>query len=330
MNKIPILSLVFISIISLGNAQKNKLDFNISNFYEVNMGHSYIEFSVLYMGYAKVKGRFADFDGMFRYDENDLSKTSISLSIKTESIDTDNDWRDNDLKSDAWLAVEKFRQISFQSTRVIKSTEGFDIVGNLTIRDSTKEVTIKMNRPSGVLIDTRGDSQVIFTGNVSINRTDYGVEGKRWSKIKEGIAGVGSNVAIEVSILGKRMNAKNLSGWFRNEERSHSKIYKVLNDSGTEEAVKTFRELKKSDERVSVKTLGLVGQLLLRTGRPKEALKIFRENAKAFPNEAMAYNSLGEGFAENGDLKNAKIAFQKALTLDIGNIKAFEILRHLK
>jgi len=123
----------------------------IRQFYEVNRGHSYLEFSVLYMGYAKVKGRFADFEGMLRFDENDLSNTSISLSIKIESIDTDLDWRDNDLKSDAWFDAEKFPKIYFQSKRIISKDQAFDVVGDFTIRDVTKEVTVSMNPPSGVL-----------------------------------------------------------------------------------------------------------------------------------------------------------------------------------
>ncbi len=54
----------------------------------------------------------------------------------------------------------------------------------------SKEISIKMNKASGVLKDIRGESQVIFTGETSIDLTEYGVEGKKWSAIKEGIAGV--------------------------------------------------------------------------------------------------------------------------------------------
>ena len=185
--KTQLIILVAVLLAGSSIAQKKLPDKKIRQFYEINRGHSYLEFSVLYMGYAKVKGRFAEFEGMLRYDENDLLNTSISLNIKVASIDTDLDWRDNDLKSDAWFDAEKFPLMSFQSKRIIAKEQGFDVVGDLTIRDVTKEVTIIMNPPSGVLKDTRGDSQVIFTGNLTIDRTDYGIEGERWSKIKENI-----------------------------------------------------------------------------------------------------------------------------------------------
>ena len=85
--------IILVAVLLAGSsiAQKMSPDSKIRQFYEVNRGHSYLEFSVLYMGYAKVKGRFAEFEGMLRYDENDLSNTSISLNISTQSIDTDLD-----------------------------------------------------------------------------------------------------------------------------------------------------------------------------------------------------------------------------------------------
>jgi len=311
-------------------AQEKSTDPIIRQFYGVNRGHSYLEFSVLYMGYAKVKGRFADFEGMLRYDENDLSNTSISLNIKIESIDTDLDWRDNDLKSDAWFDAEKFPLMSFQSKRIISKEQGFDVVGDLTIRDVTKEVTINMNPPSGVLKDTRGDSQVIFTGNLTIDRTEYGVAGERWSKIKENIAGVGNYVDIEISILGKRMQTPNLSNWFRDEERAHSKIYKTMNDSGIKAAIKEFKSLRETDENLNANTLHLVGQMLLLDNKPEEALVIFKENVEAFPDDAAVYTDLGEGYAENGDLPNAIVSYERALKIDPQNMNAIEILRQIR
>ena len=322
--------IIMVAVLWAGSslAQEKLPDSKIRQFYEIDRGHSYLEFSVLYMGYAKVKGQFAEFEGMLRYDENDLSSTSISLNLKVASIDTDLDWRDSDLKSDAWFDAEKFPLISFQSKRIIAKEQGFDVVGDLTIKDVTKEVIVTMNPASGVLKDTRGDSQVIFTGNLTIDRKEYGVAGERWSKIKENIAGVGSNVDIEISILGKRMNARNLSGWFRNEERAHSKIYQAYNESGIDAALKEFKNLQETDEKLNANVLQLVGHMLLLTEKPEDALVIFQANVEAFPDNADTYTDLGEGYAENGDIKNAIVAYEKALTIDPENVNATEILRH--
>lgn len=190
------------------DGQKN---LSMGQFYPIDAGHSYLEFSIKYMGYAKVKGRFSEFSGMFRFDENNVINTSVTLIIKTESIDSDLEFRDNDLKSENWFDAKKFPAIIFKSKKVSTTKAGFEVTGDLTIRDVTKEVTLHMDPPSGVLKDVRGDAQVIFTGVTSLNRNDFGVEGKRWSAVKEGITAVDSEVKIEFSILGKQLKAANFS-----------------------------------------------------------------------------------------------------------------------
>jgi len=84
-------ALITMVIMSVKGQPKN---LNMSQFYPIDAGHSYLEFSIKYMGYAKVKGRFGEFSGMFRYDEADLANTSVTLLIKTESIDSDLEFRD--------------------------------------------------------------------------------------------------------------------------------------------------------------------------------------------------------------------------------------------
>lgn len=75
MKKIILFNVAVALAIATAFGQQSKLDIN--QFYPMDAGHSYIEFSIKYMGYAKVKGRFSEFAGMFRYDESDLSNTSV-------------------------------------------------------------------------------------------------------------------------------------------------------------------------------------------------------------------------------------------------------------
>lgn len=74
-------------------------DFKMSQIFSIDTGHSYVGFSIKYMGYAKVRGRFADFAGTIRYVDGDITKTSATVIIKTASLDTDLEFRDKDLKS---------------------------------------------------------------------------------------------------------------------------------------------------------------------------------------------------------------------------------------
>ncbi|MEE8367849.1 MAG: YceI family protein, partial [Thermoanaerobaculia bacterium] len=137
----------------------------MSQIYAIDRGHSYLGFSIRYMGFAKVRGRFSGFSGTVRFDENDVSTTSATVRIDVSSLNTEHDWRDKDLKSDQWFDAEEFPDILFQSTRAEKTSAGFDIVGDLTIRDVTREVRLVMDDFSGVIKDIRADSQVIFVGH---------------------------------------------------------------------------------------------------------------------------------------------------------------------
>jgi len=297
--------------------------------FPINVGHSYIGFQVKYMGYAKVRGRFAKFNGIVIYNEKDITSTSVSLVIHTESIDTDLDFRDNDLKSENWLEVEKYPEIRFISNKVRESKTGIDVYGSLTIKDVTKEVIVEMDKGSGVLGDSRGDSQVIFTGSILIDRTDYHVQGERWSKIREGIASVDSKVEIELSILGKRMNERNFRNWVRNPESPQGKIYALINEEGLDKGITEFKAMKNNNEELNANAMIIVGLMLMKENKVDDAIKVLTENVNAFPEDSNAHDTLAEAYLQKGDYKNATKYYQKSEELDPGNISAREILKHL-
>ena len=317
-----------ILLVNICHAQDGK--FNIVEFYPIENAHSYIGFSIKYMGYAMVRGRFETYRGTFRYDPDNVSKTSVSVSVDVNSIDTDHDWRDKDLKSENWFDVENFPKMHFVSTKAVSTASGFDLIGNLTIKDITKEIVFKMNPASGILKDIRGDFQVILTGEISIDRTDFGVEGKRWSAIKEGITGVANEVRVEISILGKQMNLDNLKNWVSDEKNPIGQIYKIISDQNLENGLKAFEGMKANpDIRLNVRTLDLVGQVLLKEERIAEAISIFKRNLETFPEESLVYDSYAHALAISGNLTDAKTFYQKALEKNPDNQNASEILRYL-
>jgi len=306
-------------------------DFNMSQIFGIDRGHSYVGFLVKYMGFARVRGRFTDFSGAIRYDENDITKTSATIIIKTESIDTDLDFRDRDLKSDNWFDVEKYPTIKFQSKRAAKTELGFDIIGDLTIKNVTKEVKIRMAQPSGVQNDVRGDSQVICTGSITIDRNDYGVEGKNWSRVVEGIMAVAPEIEIELSLLGKQINVSNFRNRVRNIKSPQGKIYKLIAESGIETGIEEFNKLKSENEsEIHEGILNIVGYMLLKEGNIDEAIEVFEQNADAYSDSPNVYDSLGEAYAVKGDKKNAIKYYEISLEKDPLNANALEVLRHLE
>ena len=327
MRKIILFYVLAVLAVTPALGQEKKLSMN--QFYPIDAGHSYLEFSIKYMGYAKVKGRFSEFSGMFRYDENELSNTSVTLMIKTESIDSDLEFRDNDLKSENWFDAKKFPTITLKSKSITKRKDGFDVIGDLTMKDITKEVQLHLGPPSGVLKDVRGDAQVIFTGSTSLNRNDFGVEGKRWSAVKEGITAVDSEVKIEFSILGKQLKAANFSNWVRDDQKPAGKLYKLIKEQGVTAGVTEFQKMK-TENAVDENALSAAGRMLLLEGKTEDAIKVFETNRDAFSTSSNVQFNLGEGYATKGDWNKAKESFDVALKLDPINPKALEVLRHIQ
>lgn len=331
MRKLLFLACVFaIEVVSLQSAVHAD-DFDMSQIYTIDSAHSYLGFQVKYMGFAKVRGRMTDFSGTIRFDENDLTKTSITARIAVEGINTEHDTRDKDLKSANWFDAETYPDIGFQSKRAVVTGDGFDLVGDLTIRDVTREVLLEMNEFSGVMNDVRDDTQTIWTGTTVIDRREFGVAGERWSAIKEGITGVESEVLIELTILGKRMNAPNFRNRVKNAERPQGKIYKTLGESGLDAALSEYDAMRDTDreEKLGAWCLNVVGYMLLKEDRTDDAITVFKRNTELYPEDGELYESLGEAYAYKGDFKSARENYNVALEMNPRNINAVEVLRHL-
>jgi polyisoprenoid-binding protein YceI len=305
--------------------------FDINQFYPFDKGHSYIGFSIRYMGFANLRGRFADFSGSFRYDPNDITKTSATVFIWVKSLNTENENRDKDLKSDNWFDTGKFPLMKFQSTGAVKTESGFDITGKLTIKDVTKEINIKMDYCSGIQQDIRGDEQVIFNGSTVIDRKLFGVKGENWSKLKEGITAVDADVEIELTILGKQLKESNARSWLGKTESLQSKIYETTIKNGADSGIALFRAIRLADEKkVDSRILNTVGYLLLKEGKIDEAILLLEENALVFANDRFVFGNLGEAHAIKGNLQKARQYYQKALSIDSLSANAIEILRHIQ
>ncbi|SYZ72890.1 conserved exported hypothetical protein [Candidatus Zixiibacteriota bacterium] len=165
--------------------------------YQIDPVHSNIGFTVKHMVISNVKGNFSDFSGTIVYDDKDISKSSVNVTIKTISINTGNQYRDNDLKSGNFFEAEKYPEITFQSTKIEKAVDGFVMTGNLTMRGVTKEVQIPFNI-LGTIKDPYGNMRMGAEGGLTINRQDYGISFNK--ALDNGGLVVGNEVKIDLNI----------------------------------------------------------------------------------------------------------------------------------
>ncbi len=168
---------------------------------EATMAHTTVEFTVKHMMFTTVRGRFLEVAGSITLDEADPSASSVEVDLGAGSIDTGVADRDAHLRSGDFLDVERHPALTFRSTRVegLKLAEGssFRVVGDLTIRGVTREVTLDAVY-QGRGQDPWGGTRAGFDARAVIDRRDWGLE---WNQALEtgGIL-VGNEVKLELSV----------------------------------------------------------------------------------------------------------------------------------
>ncbi|MEK6757454.1 MAG: YceI family protein [Bacteroidota bacterium] len=167
--------------------------------WRIDKAHTSVGFAVRHMVISEVTGNFRDFDITVNSTKEDFSDAVVDANIKVASINTDNERRDNHLKSDDFFNAEKFPEIKFKSALVEKVGENkYKITGDLTIRDSTKKVTFDATL-NGMLKTSRG-VLAAWKATISINRFDFGLKWNRTIETGGLIAGETINVTLNVEL----------------------------------------------------------------------------------------------------------------------------------
>jgi len=146
-----------------------------SGTYNFDKAHSFIAFKVRHNGLIEVPGFFRDFTGAINYDAKDPSKSSVTFTAKTTSIDTGVAPRDNHLRTPDFFEVEKYPEITFKSTKVEKKGNGWAVTGDLTMKGVTKTITMPFNVSGFLPATQRSGPRMGVTAATSVNRRDFGV-----------------------------------------------------------------------------------------------------------------------------------------------------------
>jgi len=166
--------------------------------WRIDKAHSSIGFTVRHLVISKVKGYFRDYDADINFDGKNIDKASVKATIQMASVDTDNERRDNHLRSADFFDAEKYPTMTFVSKKFIPGEgKNFKMIGDLTIRDKTKEVTFD-GQLNGVITDPRGNQRAGLSATTTINRQDFGVA---WdNKLQDGSLVASNDVNIELDI----------------------------------------------------------------------------------------------------------------------------------
>ncbi|MEP0987471.1 YceI family protein [Ekhidna sp.] len=297
--------------------------------YLIDDQHSYLGFKIKYFGYSPVRGRFNEFDGTVFYDTSNITSLSTTLFIDIKSINTGNDRRDNDLKSEGtWFDVAHYPYAIFRSRKVVKlENDGFELVGDLTIKDSTKAVTFKFEKPTRISRDWAKNEQIDFEGTAIINRQDFGVYGGDfWSSIVEnGLTQLSDEVELELNIHCRRADY-----FARYEDMDSTDVRKLILeeiqvngfDKGMEMILESY-----SKEEVSLSGLSTIGYTLDTWKMHADAIEVFNLKMRLGGASKVVFNQLGISHLSAGNNTLAKEFFLKSLEIDSVNSRSSEYLR---
>lgn len=166
--------------------------------YDADTAHSNVGFSIPILGgLSHVGGKFTDFTATIVYDDSDVTKSSVSVAIKTASIDTGIEGRDKHLRTPDFFDAEKFPEITFQSKRVEKKGAQFVAHGTFTMHGVSKEIALPFTI-NGVKKDEKtGKTTLGVSARTIIKKSDYGMT---WSR-PDNPNFLGDEVKIELDVV---------------------------------------------------------------------------------------------------------------------------------
>ncbi len=170
----------------------------------IDPAHSTAQFTVRHLAISNVSGTFTKVSGTIAFNEKDITQSQVNASIDASSVDTRVENRDKDLKSPHFFEVDKYPTIDFKSKRIVKSGDKLQVIGDLTIHGTTREVTLDGDGPTPEISDPWGNARRGFSATTTINRKDFNLTYNNLLKSGEAVVGDTVKIQIDVELVKKK------------------------------------------------------------------------------------------------------------------------------
>jgi polyisoprenoid-binding protein YceI len=165
-----------------------------SSTWTIDTNHAQTDFKILHMGVSTVRGSISGVTGTIVWNANDLSKSSVETTIDTNTVSTNNSYRDKDLKSPNFFDVAKYPTMTFKSTSVKRVDGKLQVTGDLTLTGVTKSVTLDVDGPVGPQKGMGGKTVIGLSARGVVKRSDFNFGSKY------GSAMLGDEVQITIDV----------------------------------------------------------------------------------------------------------------------------------
>ena len=170
--------------------------------WQIDPAHTAAQFAVKHLMISTVRGEFKGVTGTVTWDDQDVTKSKVDVTIDAKTVNTGEDARDKDLKSDKFFDVEKFPTMTFKSKKVESAGTGkLKVTGDLTIHGVTKEAVLNVEGPTAAVKDPWGNTRTAVSATTQVNRQDYGV---KWNANMDGggvVVGDTVNITIDMEMV---------------------------------------------------------------------------------------------------------------------------------
>jgi len=170
--------------------------------WKIDPQHSSAQFSVRHLAISTVRGAFSKVNGTLELDDNDITKSTVDVTIDVSTVDTREPDRDKDLRSDKFFDVAHYPSVTFKSRKVQQIAPGkLKVTGDLTIHGTTKEVVLDVEGPTAPVKDPWGNVRAAVSSTTRLNRQDFGV---KWNATLDNggvVVGDDVNITIDVEMI---------------------------------------------------------------------------------------------------------------------------------
>jgi polyisoprenoid-binding protein YceI len=172
--------------------------------WNIDPAHSTAQFTVRHLGISNVTGSFTKVTGSVTLDDKDITQSQVSAAIDVSSVDTRVEMRDKDLRSPNFFDVEKYPTIEFKSKRIVSNNGKLQLIGDLTIHGTTREVTLDVDGPTPEMTDPWGNSRRGISATTTINRKDFNLTYNNLLKTGEAVVGDIVKIQIDAEMVKKK------------------------------------------------------------------------------------------------------------------------------
>ena len=172
--------------------------------WNIDPAHSTAQFTVRHLGISNVTGSFTKVTGTVVLNDRDITQSEVSATIDVNSVDTRVEARDKDLKSPHFFEVEKYPTIEFKSKKIVSNGGRLQVIGDLTIHGTTRDVTLDVDGPTPELTDPWGNLRRGISATTTINRKDFNLLYNNLLKTGEAVVGDTVKIQIDAEMVKKK------------------------------------------------------------------------------------------------------------------------------